>query len=162
MRTAIGKAPVADRERRLRHATITMVGLLLAQFLLGIATNLYVTVPHDHPGIQVGYFAGIGKGIGWAVGSGPVPLAIHAALGSALVLVAITIVVLAVRSGARRWVACALIGLLAITAAWFNGVSFINLGQHNINSMIMSAGFAAATAAYTTALHLSATSPPAA
>lgn len=101
-----------------------MVVLLLAQFLLGIATNLYVTIPKDHPGTKGGYFAGIGKGIGWALGSGPVPLAIHAALGSALVLVAITVVVLAVRSRARRWIFCGLIGLIAIIAAWFNGVSF--------------------------------------
>lgn len=127
--------------------------------LLGIATNLYVTIPHDQPGTKLGYFAGIGKGISWAIGSGPVPLAIHAALGSALVLVAIAIAVLAVRSRARRWVACGLTGLIAIIAAWFNGMSFINLGQHNVNSMIMSAGFAAAIAAYAAALYLSASSP---
>lgn len=138
-----------------------MVALLLAQFLLGIATNLYVTIPRDHPGTTAGYFAGIGKGIGWAVGSGPVPLAIHAALGSALVLVAITVLVLAMRSRARRWIVCGLIGLIAVIAAWFNGVSFINVGQHNLNSMIMSAGFAAAVASYGAALYL-ATSPSAA
>lgn len=139
-----------------------MVVLLLAQFLLGIATNLYVTIPKDHPGTSGGYFSGIGNGLGWAIGSGPIPLAIHAALGSALVLVAITVMVLAVHSRARRWIVCGLIGLVAIIAAWFNGVSFINVGQHNINSMIMSAGFAAAIASYGAALYLVAASPSAA
>jgi hypothetical protein len=139
-----------------------MVALLLAQFLLGIATNLYVTIPTHHPGTNGSYFAGIGGGIGWAIGSGPVPLAIHAALGSALVLLAIAVFVLAVRSRARRWISCGLIGLVAIIAAWFNGVSFINVGQHNVNSMIMSAGFAAAVASYTAGLYLSAASPSAA
>ena len=139
-----------------------MVALLLAQFLLGIATNLYVTIPTHHPGTSGSYFAGIGSGIGWAIGSGPVPLAIHAALGSALVLLAIGVFVLAVRLRARRWISCGLIGLIAVIAAWFNGVSFINVGQHNVNSMIMSAGFAAAVASYASGLYLSAGPPSAA
>jgi hypothetical protein len=134
-----------------------MVVLLLAQFLLGMATNLYVTIPSSHPGTSAVYFAGIGPGVRWAVGSGPVPLAIHATLGSALILAAIAVSALAVRSGARRWILCALIGLIAVIAAWFNGVSFVNLGQHDINSMIMSAAFAAAVASYGAALYLAAT-----
>jgi hypothetical protein len=149
-------------EHRLRRSALAMVALLLAQFLLGIATNLYVTVPINHPGTKGAYFAGIGKGIGWAIGSGPVLLAVHAALGSALVLLAITVIVLAVRSRERRWISCGLIGLIAIIAAWFNGVSFINVGQHNVNSMIMSAGFAVAIASYTAALYLVAASTSAA
>jgi hypothetical protein len=142
-----------DRERQLRRGALAAVFLLLVQFLLGIATNLYETIPKNHPGTTGGYFAGIGKGIGWAVGSGPIPLALHAALGSALVLVAVSVLVLAVRSRTRRLTVSALMGLIAIIAAWFNGVSFIDVGQHNINSMIMSTGFAAAVASYTVALY---------
>jgi hypothetical protein len=49
-----------------------------------------------------------------------------------------------VRPRARRWIVGGLIGLIAIIAASFNGVSLINVGRRNINWMIMSAGVAAA------------------
>ncbi len=132
-----------------------MVVLLLVQFLLGMATNLYVTIPTHQPGTTAGnYASGLGSDLAWAVGSGPLPLAIHAALGSALVLVGIATVVLAARARRTAWIVTSAVGLVAILAAWFNGLSFINLGQPNFNSMIMSGGFAVAVACYVSELYL--------
>lgn len=59
--------------------------LLLAQYLLGIVVNLYVTVPADHPGARAGnFFTGVISGIAWAVPDAPAWLAAHDVLGLAL------------------------------------------------------------------------------
>ncbi len=61
--------------------------LLLIQYLLGMAVNLYVTVPGRHPGAGASnYFSGAASGLGWVISAGPGWAAAHAAFGLALAL----------------------------------------------------------------------------
>jgi hypothetical protein len=121
---------------------------LLCQFLLGMAVNLFVQIPADHPGARpVEYFAGVTRSVGWALTDGGLWLALHAGLGLVLVLVGVAAVAAAARSGSRAAVVSTAVGLLAILGAGFNGGSFLNYGE-DFSSMIMASLFAVALAGY--------------
>lgn len=129
--------------------------LLLVQFLLGMATNLFVTLPTLHPGANApNYFAGMVSGLGWLIPHGAFWAALHAVFGLALVVAAIVAVVLTWRA-ARAAVALSVLGVLAVIGAAFNGTSFLNYG-HDFSSMIMSALWALALACYATGMYLAA------
>ncbi len=130
--------------------------LLLVQYLLGMVANLYVTLPAHHPGANASnYAAGIGPGLGWLIGQGPVWAAAHAALGLALVAAALANIVFTWRRGSRLVIASAVLGALFIIGAGFNGASFLNYG-HDVSSLIMAVLWALALACYLTGLYLAA------
>jgi hypothetical protein len=137
--------------------------LLLAQFLLGMAVNLYVIIPTHHPGAHASnYFAGVASGVAWVIPHGSGWLAAHAAFGLALVLAAFASLFL--RRGrewrSRSYTTMSVIGALAILGAGFNGASFLNYGQA-FSSMIMAGLWALALACYLTCLYLAARARPA-
>lgn len=135
--------------------------LLLAQAGIGMAVNLYVTVPANHPGARPSnYFSGSFHSVTWAIGHGAAALAIHASLGLALVIVAIGAAVHGLRSGHRALGVWSLLGGLLVIGAGFNGASFLDFG-HNISSLIMALLAFAAIACYATALFLAGHRPPA-
>ena len=75
------------RHDRMAWATLIMIAALLAQFVLGMAANLFVTIPAHHPGASPNnYFAGAGHSVGWAITSGLLPLAAHVILGILLIV----------------------------------------------------------------------------
>lgn len=154
-RTPTRRVPVPQaRDSRLRQVTLTMLVLLLVQFGLGIGTNLYVRVPARHPGVNAGnYFAGVGKGIAWVIPHGAVALAAHAALGLALIVVGIALTVRSIASRRRGCLVSAVVGLLAIVAAGFNGISFLNYG-HDVSSLVMGLLWAVAVLSYVVVLYL--------
>jgi hypothetical protein len=106
----------------LRASAFAATVMLLIEFGLGIWVNLYAQIPAaDHGN---GIFAAFGA----AVAHGPVALALHALLGTLLLVTAATVVVRAV---AARRAASAVIGgvaLLAIVAAWVSGARFTGGG----------------------------------
>src|SRR5271166_5473744 len=130
--------------------------LLLIQYLLGMAVNLYVTLPGRHPGAGASnYFAGLASGLAWVIPDGPAWAAAHAAFGLALVLAAFAGTALTRRQASRVATATSVLGALAILGAGFNGVSFLNYG-HAFSSMIMAGLWALALACYITGLFLAA------
>lgn len=109
----------------LRRGYVLMSLLLLAQFVLGMAVNLFVTIPEHHPGAHPSdYFAGSARSIGWAVPSGGVWVDAHVSLGLALVVCGIAVIILAARSSSRVALGTAVLGAAAVVGAAFNGVSF--------------------------------------
>lgn len=143
---------------RLRRLTLVMLLLLLIQFGLGIATNLYVKIPLRHPGARAAdYLNGLASGIGWVIPNGAIALAAHVALGLALVVVGIDLMVRSIRTAylpqraGLIWASA--IGLAAIIGAAFNGVSFLNY-SHNVSSLSMGLLFALAVGAYVVELYL--------
>jgi hypothetical protein len=79
-----------------------MLGWLLVQFLLGMATNLFVEITRDHPGANPSeYFSGTAQSVTWAVLHGPVLLQVHAALGLLLMAGGVLTLVEALRAGSR-------------------------------------------------------------
>jgi hypothetical protein len=142
----------AAAPRRLLVINLWACLLLLAQYLLGMVANLYVTIPAQHPGASAGnYFGGAASGIGWVIPDGPAWLAAHAALGLALVVAALAAVVWQRGSGSRLIMFTSVLGALAILGAAFNGVSFLNYGQ-SFSSMIMAGLWALALGCYVVGL----------
>jgi len=128
-----------------------MIFWLLVQFLLGMAVNLFVDIPRNHPGANPPeYFSGVAQSVTWAILQGPVLLILHASLGLLLLVASIVLFVQAVRSGPRSFAVASGIGAFAILGAGFNGGSFLNYNQ-DFSSMIMAAFFAIAIAAYAAA-----------
>jgi hypothetical protein len=145
-----GRAGRARPAARLLAVNVAACGLLLIQYLLGMAVNLFVTLPGRHPGAGAGnYFTGVVSGLGWVIPSGPGWAAAHAAFGLALVVAAFVVLALTRRPGGRLATATSVLGALAIVGAGFNGASFLNYG-HASSSMIMTSLWALALACYVT------------
>ena len=137
--------------RRLLLVNVLACALLIVQYLLGMAVNVFVVLPASHPGANAGdFFGGAASGLGWVIASGPGWAAAHAAFGLALVVAAIAAVVLSLagaRARDRVAVSLSVLGALAVIGSAFNGVSFVNYG-HAFSSMIMAGLWALALACY--------------
>jgi hypothetical protein len=130
--------------------------LLLGQFALGMAVNLYARIPSQHSGAHpTNYLSGSVHSVGWAISSGPAVLAAHAALGLLLVLVALHVLARAIRTRRRATTVAAVLGAAFIVGAGFNGASFLDFND-NVSSLIMSMLFALAVLAYISALAIEA------
>jgi hypothetical protein len=127
--------------------------LLVLQLVLGIATNLFVTIPDHHVGAHShSYLTGSVLSIGWAFAHGAAVLVAHTLLGFVLVLGAVGVFVQAMRCK-RRLLFLALFGCGCIVGAGFNGASFLDF-MDNISSFIMALLFAAAMLSYIVLLYL--------
>ncbi len=124
-------------ERRLRRLGISMTLLLLAQFVLGMVVNLYVTIPAS----------------GNVTGRAAVVLYAHMVLGAALLVVALVLAGLAVAARRRPWLIASAIGLGAIALAITGGLTFLLHGGHPGDSFLMAMGFIIAITSYATATH---------
>lgn len=136
-----------------RSLAFWLLLLLSLQFVLGMVTNLYVSVP-THQGSQAGeFFSGVISGIVWASVQGTWILRLHTLLGLLLILVAGLQVASAVVRHQRAWIVLSIIAVLFIIGAGFNGASFLNYG-HDFSSLFMSLGFAIALVALVVGLYL--------
>ena len=152
-----GQLPTAPpANRRFLLVNLAACLALLAQFLLGMVANLYVTIPVHHPGAKAGnFFGGVASAVGWAIPDGPVWLALHMSLGFALVVAGLANCLWAPAMRRRTYTALTVLAALAIIGAAFNGLSFVNYG-HDFSSMIMSGLWALALACYLVCLYLAA------
>ncbi|MGA7834403.1 MAG: hypothetical protein WCA31_04285 [Acidimicrobiales bacterium] len=136
----------------MRRMTLTTIILILGQSGLGVATNLYVTIPAHHSGAHPSnYFSGSASSVAWSVSHGAVILAIHVVFGFAvaLMVVATSIRLLTLgRPGVSIW---ALLGALMVIGAGFNGASFLDFST-NISSLLMALLAFGAVACYTIVL----------
>jgi hypothetical protein len=114
--------------RTLRHASLAVLVLLLAEYGVGMYVNLYVTVPRaDH-----------GGSVGSAIANGPVILSAHAVIGLLLGLSALAVLALSAMARRPGVIVFSAAGLLALAAASAAGTSFTSSGQ-SADSMMMSA-----------------------
>jgi hypothetical protein len=135
-----------------RQAAVNLAAcaLLLIQYLLGMAVNVYVVLPARHPGAGAGdYFSGAAAGLAWVITGAPAWVAAHAALGMALAAAALAAIALAWRAGSTACRAASVAGALAVIGAGFNGASFVDYG-HAFSSMIMAGLWALTLACYLT------------
>ena len=129
---------------------------LVAQFLLGIVVNLFVTIPDQHPGANAPeFFTGIATAILWVIPHGAPMLTAHIVLGLVLVIAGLLNILWAPRMTSRPYTALAFLGAMALLGAAFNGASFLNYG-HDFSSMIMSGLWALAMCCYLACLYISA------
>jgi hypothetical protein len=121
----------------LRRMTLGAGLLVLVQAGLGIVVNLYVTVPAHHPGAQPPeYFSGSFRSVIWSIQHGAAALAVHAALGLALVLMVVAVAARAVAARAGWVTFTSVLGALLVIAAGFNGASFLDFG-YDVSSLLM-------------------------
>jgi hypothetical protein len=169
-----GERLMAKAQPRVAAARAVFVGatpvlfalvMLIGQFLLGMAVNLFVKIPDQHPGANPPeYFSGVVQSVTWAILHGNVWLGIHAGYGLVLVAAAIGTLVQAIGNRRRGIVVCAALGLIGVLGAGFNGGSFLNYNQ-DFSSMLMAAGTAIAMISYSVGLYIaddSASATPAA
>lgn len=116
--------------------------------------NLYVAVPARHPGSHPSnYLTGSYHSVVWAISSGAPVLAVHAALGLALVVMVVSVGVRAVslrRAGVMFW---AVLGGLLVIGAGFNGASFLDF-HDDVSSLVMALLALAAIGPYAVVLFL--------
>ena len=111
--------------RTLRRLLLGAILLALVQSGIGMAANLYATVPAHHPGARPGnYFAGSYASVTWVVGNGPGIVATHAALGLALAVFAIAAAAWAIRSRRPPVAAWTVAGGLLVIGAGFKEPAF--------------------------------------
>jgi hypothetical protein len=133
---------------QMRNQFLGTLVFLVVQFLLGMAVNLFVTIPTNHPGANPPeYFGGVVQSVTWAILHGNVLLIIHASLGLLLVLNAAGLLIAAIRTRARDLIVVTSFGLIGVLAAGFNGGSFLNYNQ-DFSSMLMAIFFAVAVVSY--------------
>jgi hypothetical protein len=138
----------------LRRMVMSAAVLVLVQSSIGIAVNLYVTVPAHHSGAHPSdYLSGSVQSVAWAVAHGALALAIHAALGLALALMAISVAVRGVRLRRRAIGAWAVLAGLCVIGAGFNGASFLDF-NNDVSSLIMALLAFAAIGCYAVLLFL--------
>jgi hypothetical protein len=139
---------------QMRNQFLGTLIFLIVQFLLGMAVNLFVTIPTNHPGANPPeYFGGVAQSVTWAILHGHVLLQVHAVLGLLLVLNALGLLIAAIRTRAADLIWIASLGLFGVLAAGFNGGSFLNYNQ-DFSSMIMATFFAWAVIAYAVGIFL--------
>jgi hypothetical protein len=137
---------------QLRNQFLGALVFLVIQFLLGMAVNLFVTIPTNHPGANPPeYFGGVVQSVTWAILHGHVLLIIHASLGLLLVLNALGLLIAAIRTRSRDLITVTSFGLFGVLAAGFNGGSFLNYNQ-DFSSMLMATFFAVALISYSVGL----------
>jgi hypothetical protein len=133
---------------QMRNQFLGTLIFLMVQFLLGMAVNLYVTIPTNHPGANPPeYFGGVVQSVGWAILHGHVLLQAHAILGLLLVVNALGLLFAAIRVRARDLIWVTSLGFVGVLGAGFNGGSFLNYNQ-DFSSMLMATFFAWAVVSY--------------
>jgi hypothetical protein len=138
--------------RELRGNYLGVLVALLVQFMFGMATNLFVQVPLNHPGASPPeYFSGVFESVTWAILHGPLWLVLHAVWGLLLVIFGFRLLYTAIRSRHRPTIITAVIGAIAMLGAGFNGGSYLNYHE-DFSSMIMASFFAIAVTAYVVGL----------
>jgi hypothetical protein len=101
-----------------------MLIVLNLQFLLGMAVNLFVTIPRNHTGANPPeYFTGVAHSVTWAILNGHLLLILHASLGLVLVLIGAGLLVQAIRMRTRNLIVVTAFGAFGVLAAGFNGGS---------------------------------------
>lgn len=143
-----------DRSRQLRINFLAALVMLIIQFLLGMAINLFVKIPTDHPGSNPPeYFSGVAQSVTWAIVHGHILLELHAVFGLLLVVAALLTLVTGIQTRRRGIALSSVFGFIGILGAGFNGGSFLNYHE-DFSSMIMATGFAIAVVAYSVGLYI--------
>ncbi len=143
---------MSARQKAFRTTLGFALGMLIIQFLLGMAVNLFVKIPANHPGANPPeYFGGVVTSVTWAILHGGLWLQLHGAWGLVLVIGAIGTLVQAIRLGGGSRITLAALGFIGVVGGGFNGGSFLNYNQ-DFSSMLMAVGFALAMSAYIAAL----------
>src|SRR6202521_119478 len=106
---------------QLRNQFLGTLIFLVIQFLLGMAVNLFVVIPKNHPGSNPPeYFSGVVQSVAWAILHGHILLILHAAFGLVLVFASVGTLVQAIQTRNRGVIISAGFGAFGVIAACFH------------------------------------------
>jgi hypothetical protein len=111
-----------------------MVVTLLAQLLVGMANTFWLWLPDSGPG--------------WDTAAPALLLTAHLTVGTALLILAVWIAVLAVRRRDRGWMIASAFGVLGIVTAFGGGTAFMGDTSNDVASFVMAVGAAVAIGSY--------------
>ena len=140
-------SPPPRRVTGLRASAFGAVIMLLAEYCLGVWVNLYAQLPASDHG------TGLLTAFGRAVANGPVTLALHALLGTLLLVAAMGVIIHAARARNIASTVIAVTALLAVAGAWVSGARFVG-SQSSSASFGMAAATAIALLGYVAILFL--------
>ena len=120
----------------LKRLGVWMIVILIAQYVLGMTSNLFVTFPTDG-----------GPGLFWEFAWHQIPLALHIIVGTLLFVFSIVLLVVAIKQKAKRWITAGIVGVISIFVAAYAGAQFVNT-QSAIFSYVMSLFFIIAFVSY--------------
>lgn len=129
----------------LRLQLFIAIILLTVEIVLGMTVSLFVKLPAGDKGMPWP------TGFGAAITSGPVSLAIHAIVGTLIVLASISVLIRAITIRRAWQIVLASVGLIGVLSAWSSGTGFVGDGEDSA-SFSMATATALAIAAYATAL----------
>ena len=109
--------------------------LLLIEFIIGMAVNLYVLIPEP---IKGSFF----------MSSGAIALLAHIGFGALVAILGVLIFFLALMQGNRRDILFTAFGFIFVVAAAISGLAFLFDGQNPTFSLLMAAFFIFAFSAY--------------
>jgi len=128
--------------------------MVLVQAGIGMAVNLYVTVPDHHPGAHpADYLTGSFDSVVWALGHGAVALAVHAFLGLGLIIMTVSVAVRSLKVRRRSVASWSFLAMFLVIGAGFNGASFLDFND-NVSSLLMALLAFCAAASYAVVLFL--------
>jgi hypothetical protein len=116
------------------------VGMLLLEFSLGVGVNLFAAPPHADHGKTL--FTAFGS----ALTGGAAGLAVHALLGTVLLITAVSAVARALFAR-QALIVLTVIASLGIVAAWLSGARFVST-MANATSMTMAVATAVSIFCY--------------
>ncbi len=120
----------------LRIQSHVILGILLLQYLLGMAANLFVQFPDTSNTKRL-----------WQYAQDQWTVVTHMILGFLLLIGSIVLLFRAIRRKDKNWIIAGSVGLFAILAAVGAGSEFIPT-QQDVYSYIMAAAFILAVVAY--------------
>lgn len=115
---------------------IALIIFLVLQYLLGMATNLFVQFPEKGNDVAMWKFT-------WS----RIPLALHIILGIGLLIGSVALLLRSLRQKNKIWIKASLAGMISILISGVAGSEFVS-SQADIYSFIMAAGFIAAILSY--------------
>lgn len=144
---------------RLRRILVSNIFALLIQFLLGMAANLFVSLPAHHAGANDSdFFGGAFQSLIWVIGHGPLVIILHAILGVIVILGSFAILRNGIQLKRRAYIIWSVVAVVGILGAGINGASFLTY-NHDVNSYLMAVGFAVGVTAYSALLFLAVSEP---
>lgn len=117
--------------RRFRLSLLAILALLVVQYALGMAVNLYVQFPSDLPD---------GNAWQWAFANSAL-IGAHIFVGTGVLVLSVVALALSISARTARGTVAAAIGLVLILVAFFSGARFLSSGQEAVSSLLMALGF---------------------
>ena len=131
----------------LRLQLMIAIVLIAIEVALGVSVNLFAKLPAADKGTS-GFSA-----FGDAIASGPASLAVHAVVGTLILLAGVSVLIRAISIRSIMQIVLTALGLLTVLMAWGSGTAFVG-SQADGASFSMTMGTVVALLSYTVALFL--------